>query len=195
MKQGRSSSCLQIAQDSGNFLNQNWYCKPLNEMLVIKTNLSRTHIILFRNSSLTKILERPRTVETIVLWVVSGHLIMLSPKPYSNNTLNNSLLAYDGSDFPCKLRTDAFLAPTKETVYQVGVVNTIRFEGSVTHGGGSCQLSLTEDLAPSTSVTDQDNCFYPHHVTRGNFVVWSAGDQVHQLNLRLCGYTFLFLYS
>ena len=88
-------------------------------------------------------------LETILLQVASGHLIMMSPEPYSNKSLNNSPLAYDGSDFPCKLREDAFLAPTKETVYEVGVVNTMRFRGSATHGGGSCQLSLTEDLLPS----------------------------------------------
>ncbi|KAJ5330490.1 CAZyme family AA11 [Penicillium atrosanguineum] len=88
-------------------------------------------------------------LETIVLRAVSGHLIVSSPEPYSNKTLNNSPLAADGSDFPCKLRTDAFLAPSTETIYKIGVKNTMRFIGSSTHGGGSCQLSLTEDLAPS----------------------------------------------
>lgn len=85
----------------------------------------------------------------IALRAVSGHLIMISPEPYSNQTLNNSPLAVDGSDFPCKLRADAFSAPSTETIYQIGGVNTMKFEGSATHGGGSCQLSLTEDLMPS----------------------------------------------
>ncbi|KAJ5751575.1 hypothetical protein N7520_008492 [Penicillium odoratum] len=90
-------------------------------------------------------------LETLVSRVVSGHLIMMSPEPYSysNKILNNSPLASNGSDFPCKLRDDAFVAPAKETVYEVGVSNIMRFMGSATHGGGSCQLSLTEDLAPS----------------------------------------------
>ncbi|KAJ5651579.1 uncharacterized protein N7484_005302 [Penicillium longicatenatum] len=88
-------------------------------------------------------------LETIFLRMVSGHLIMISPEPYSKETLNNSPLAEHGSDFPCKLRTDAFLAPSTETIYQIGIVNTIRFEGSATHGGGSCQLSLTKDREPT----------------------------------------------
>jgi hypothetical protein len=87
--------------------------------------------------------------EIIALRAVGGHLIMISPEPYSNQTLNNSPLAVDGSDFPCKLRADAFSAPSTETIYQIGAVNTMKFEGSATHGGGSCQLSLTEDLMPS----------------------------------------------
>lgn len=58
-------------------------------------------------------------LEALVLRVVSGHLIMMSPEPYSNKTLNNSPLANNGSDFPCKLRDDAFAAPAKETVYEV----------------------------------------------------------------------------
>lgn len=88
-------------------------------------------------------------LETIVLRAVSGHLIMISPEPYSNETLNNSPLAENGSDFPCKLGTDAFLASSTETIYQIGIENTMKFEGSATHGGGSCQLSLTEDREPT----------------------------------------------
>ena len=88
-------------------------------------------------------------LEAIVLQAVSGHLIMISPEPYSKETLNNSPLAEHGSDFPCKLRTDAFLAPSTETVYQIGIENIIKFKGSATHGGGSCQLSLTEDREPT----------------------------------------------
>ncbi|KAJ5742372.1 uncharacterized protein N7511_011391 [Penicillium nucicola] len=74
---------------------------------------------------------------------------MTSPEPYSQDTLKNSPLAEHGSDFPCKLRTNAFLAPSTETIYQIGTENSIKFKGSATHGGGSCQLSLTEDREPT----------------------------------------------
>ncbi|KAJ5776727.1 uncharacterized protein N7511_001738 [Penicillium nucicola] len=74
---------------------------------------------------------------------------MTLPEPYSQDTLNNSPLAEHGSDLPCKLRMDAFLAPSTETIYQIGTENTIKFKGSATHGGGSCQLSLTKDREPT----------------------------------------------
>lgn len=82
-------------------------------------------------------------------WLVRSHLTMTSPEPYSNETLNNSPLAADGSDFPCKLRQDSFRAPSQANVYHIGENQTIRLLGSATHGGGSCQISLTNDLEPS----------------------------------------------
>ncbi|KAJ5974895.1 hypothetical protein N7481_008602 [Penicillium waksmanii] len=74
---------------------------------------------------------------------------MTSPEPYGKDTLNNSPLAADGSDFPCKLRQGSFQAPLHENYYHIGENQTIRLLGSATHGGGSCQISLTTDLEPS----------------------------------------------
>jgi hypothetical protein len=83
--------------------------------------------------------------------MVNAHMIMSSPTPYSKDSLNNSPLAADGSDFPCKLRDNAFEAPATETIIGIGESHALTFEGSATHGGGSCQISLTEDLQPSKS--------------------------------------------
>lgn len=80
---------------------------------------------------------------------VYAHLKMTSPEPYSKDTLNNSPLAADGSDFPCKLPPGAFHAPTEESIYWAGQTNTIKLLGSATHGGGSCQVSVTSDREPT----------------------------------------------
>ncbi|KAJ6116169.1 hypothetical protein N7523_005564 [Penicillium sp. IBT 18751x] len=89
----------------------------------------------------------------IILYAVavSGHLIMISPVPFSRNTLNNSPLLSDGSDFPCKLREDGFGAPANPSQILIGEPQVLKLMGSVTHGGGSCQISLTRDHTPSKS--------------------------------------------
>ena len=80
--------------------------------------------------------------------VTQAHMIMTNPVPYSKGSLNNSPLAADGSDFPCKLRADTFTV-TKENIMKIGEPQTMTFEGSATHGGGSCQLSVTSDRKPT----------------------------------------------
>ena len=90
---------------------------------------------------------------------------MTSPEPYrpSRKRLDNlplalslasllaSPLATDGSDFPCKISPGEFHVPTEETIYWTGHNNTIKLLGSRTHGGGSCQVSLTSDREPTKS--------------------------------------------
>jgi hypothetical protein len=80
--------------------------------------------------------------------MASAHMIMTNPVPYGMDTLTNSPLAADGSDFPCKLRSNTYEV-TEENVMVIGQSHNLTFQGSATHGGGSCQISLTTDLTPS----------------------------------------------
>lgn len=79
---------------------------------------------------------------------VNAHMIMTNPVPYSKDSINNSPLAADGSDFPCKLRPNVFEV-TQENNIQIGTLHPLTFEGSAVHGGGSCQISLTTDRQPT----------------------------------------------
>ena len=52
-------------------------------------------------------------------------------------------------DFPCKQRPGVYDPPEKENVFTVGESFQLEFLGSAVHGGGSCQVSLTEDMQPT----------------------------------------------
>ncbi|PWY86474.1 hypothetical protein BO94DRAFT_448528, partial [Aspergillus sclerotioniger CBS 115572] len=80
---------------------------------------------------------------------VKAHMIMTEPVPYGKATLDNSPLAANGSDFPCKLRGAGTFDFTQWNKAQIGESMPLTFQGSATHGGGSCQISLTTDLEPT----------------------------------------------
>jgi hypothetical protein len=82
----------------------------------------------------------------------SAHMLMTHPVPYGKDSLNNSPLEAEGGDFPCKLRGDTYTVTT-ENIMESGSGQQLHLQGQATHGGGSCQISLTEDRAPSKSTT------------------------------------------
>ncbi|RAO71538.1 uncharacterized protein BHQ10_007550 [Talaromyces amestolkiae] len=107
-------------------------------------------------------------------WTVQGHMIMTSPQPFGQDTLNNSPLAGDGSDFPCKLRSDTYSYTAdvlSANTYHVGDSPLLSFKGGATHGGGSCQISLTTDLTPT-----KDSTWFVIHSIEGGCPTNAAGN-------------------
>ncbi|OTA61833.1 lytic polysaccharide monooxygenase [Hypoxylon sp. EC38] len=88
--------------------------------------------------------------------VSNGHMIMATPKPFGGPDLDNSPLT--SSNYPCKLKGDpaTFYNPAGlDNTMAIGESQTLSFKGSAVHGGGSCQLAITQDLQPSVSTSWQ----------------------------------------
>ncbi|KAK4621940.1 hypothetical protein CLAFUW4_06853, partial [Fulvia fulva] len=83
---------------------------------------------------------------------VNAHMVITSPVPYGADSLTNSPLEADGSDFPCQQRAGVYDMGTMNTM-PIGVPQKLAFKGGATHGGGSCQISITPDEKPTKDST------------------------------------------
>lgn len=81
-----------------------------------------------------------------------GHMIMANPVPYGYQSIDNSPLSSDGSNYPCKVTSDPatfYSTSGIDNTYAAGSSQSLSFKGSAVHGGGSCQLAITSDMQPS----------------------------------------------
>lgn len=72
-------------------------------------------------------------------------MLLAKPTPYAG--VINSPLNADGSNFPCQLMYDD--STTAATSLALGSTQPLDFTGGATHGGGSCQISITYDDPPT----------------------------------------------
>jgi hypothetical protein len=82
---------------------------------------------------------------SVLLATANAHMIMKSPVPYSKDKLDNGPITAE--QFPCKSQ-NGFTVTTMNQM-AVGESQKLTFEGSAVHGGGSCQLSYTQDTEPT----------------------------------------------
>lgn len=87
----------------------------------------------------------------------TAHLILQQPVPYGIELLDNSPMvnAAPGSpdsNFPCKLKPNQYSVSVENHI-TVGESNEMKWTGSASHGGGTCQLSVTRDRMPTANST------------------------------------------
>ncbi|KAK3357873.1 chitin-binding, domain 3 [Lasiosphaeria hispida] len=83
----------------------------------------------------------------------SAHVLMSTPVPFRIPALHNGPLQPDGSDFPCQSSDGVYQTGGTINKMTRGSRQALTFVGTAVHGGGSCQISITYDIAPNKNST------------------------------------------
>jgi len=116
---------------------------------------------------------------SVLLVPALAHMNMMSPPPLrhrDNPNTQNPMPYYDfplksdGSDFPCKGYLSALDTPEGKPVaaWAAGSQQSFALEGSGTHYGGSCQLSLSYDRGKTFKVIKSYIGSCPHRINGGD---------------------------
>lgn len=86
---------------------------------------------------------------------VAAHMKIAHPVPFGSATLDTSPLknakpGTSASDYPCKQRSGVYDITTMNTM-AVNDNITLSFDGTATHAGGTCQLSVSLDKKPTAT--------------------------------------------
>ncbi|CAF9925484.1 MAG: hypothetical protein HETSPECPRED_005849 [Heterodermia speciosa] len=88
----------------------------------------------------------------LLLPPTTAHVKIESPVPYGAGNaapaLDTNPLLASGADFPCKQRPQVYKL-VHENILPLSLPQTLSFQGQATHGGGSCQISLSRDREPT----------------------------------------------
>ncbi|CAI6297033.1 unnamed protein product [Periconia digitata] len=79
---------------------------------------------------------------------VSAHMRIGSPVPFDWENSATMQSPLEPADFPCKQPSGKY-AVTEMNKYKAGDSMEVKIIGGATHGGGSCQFSITTDTKPT----------------------------------------------
>ncbi|KAH8760414.1 hypothetical protein F5883DRAFT_465270, partial [Diaporthe sp. PMI_573] len=81
-----------------------------------------------------------------------GHTLMQNPVPFPSQLKDNGPMKNDGSNWPCSGETE-FDPNGIMNIWDRGSTQHLQAMGGASHGGGSCQISVTYDLKPTVRST------------------------------------------